>query len=132
MTAQTQKWREAHSEIGIDDAPLETMAPFPSLYANDFIAMVEARGDDHQIVDFVRGIHREMVWVYGNWAKAQRDGDAARLLTDLLNNATGSEFDLTRKFLTDYAKANNIRVDSTPDSEPAWFAGMRDVKEAAE
>lgn len=125
-----QKWQEAHPGIAISDEALAVMAPFPSLYANDFITFVEGRGDDPRIVDFVRGIHREMVWAYGNWDKAQRDGDAARLLADLINGAKGGpEYEFVGRFLNDYAKANNISVPVAGGIEPSWFA---EVKEAAE
>lgn len=125
-----QKWKEAHPSIAINDDALRTVQPFPSLYANDFIALLQSRGDDPKVVEFVRDISRETAWAYGNWEKAQRDGDASKLLADILNAARGgSEYDFVGRFLRDYAKANNIELGNTQTTDPSWFT---DVKEAAE
>lgn len=128
MTTSIQKWKEAHPNITIGDGPLATMSPFPSLYANDFITLLQSRGDDPKIVEFVRDIHREMVWVYDNWTKAQRDGAAAKLLADLINAAKGGpEYDFVGRFLRDYAQANNIRLEVSAADDPSWFSDMKEV-----
>jgi hypothetical protein len=127
---ESQKWKEAHSGIEVGDDSLAVMAPFPSLYANAFITLLESRGDDPQIVEFIRGIHREMVWAYDNWAKVQRDSNPALLLLDLLNNASGGPpYDFVAKFISDYAKANNISLRVGNGLEPAWFAVMKKAED---
>ncbi len=70
----------------------------------------------------MRSIAREMAWTYGNWQKAQRDGNPARLLDDMMNNADRApEYTFVRKFIADYAAANNIQL--TPTKEVAgWEA----------
>lgn len=121
--AQLKKWREAHKEIEIGDEPLVTMAPFPSLFSNDFLVYLQSKGVDENVATFVRDMHREMVWVYDNWAKAQRDGNASKLLVDIINCTGGPGYENVRKFLTDYGKANNISVSGAGQmvETPAWF-----------
>lgn len=119
---QAQKWREAHPGISVTDDALETMAPFASLHANDFAVYCESKGIDATALEFIKGISREMVWAYDNWQKAQRDGDAAALLADMLNATSfGAEYEFTGRFIRDYAKANNIALAPTKE-RPAWEA----------
>lgn len=122
---QIKKWRLAYPEIDVTEEGLATMAPFPSLFANDLLVYLASKGLDKDALEFVRDMHREMVWVYGNWAKAQRDNNPKLLMLDLLNNATGAEYDATRKFLMDYAKANNIEVAANEKGAPMWLGEMK-------
>lgn len=115
-----KKWREAYNNIEIADDALSTMAPFPSLFSNDFIVYLQSKGNPDNVVEFVRDMHREMVWVYGNWAKVQRDSDVRRLLGDMINGADGPDYEFTKKFILDYAKANNIAL-TLPTAEPSWL-----------
>jgi len=124
------KWRRAHPIISVPDEGLATMAPFPSLYASDFAVYLEARGLPAEMVRFVVDLNRETIWVYDNWAKAQRDGDPKRMIEDMLNNVGavsggGGDYSLTKKFLTDYAKANGIVLSSDVDKAPKWMDAMR-------
>jgi len=118
---QIKKWRAAHPEITMSDEGLAGMADCASLYANDFVTALESKGNE--ATPFLRSICRELVWAYGNWQKAQRDGKPELLLADLLNNAHGgAQYDFVRKFLADYMKANNIpdvtkKGDGAPDFE---------------
>lgn len=132
MTDQVKKWRLAHMGIGITDEALETMAPFPSLFANDLAVYLEAKGQDQDVVQLVRDLNRELIWAYSNWEKAQRDGDAERLLMDILNSAQGGgEYGFTVKFLQDYARANNIKVGAVVDkAKPAWMDGLTEMAAA--
>lgn len=110
-SSAAKKWREAHPGIEIVDEALETMAPFASLHANDFAVYMEGKGHGAEVVEFVKSTARELVWTYDNWQKAQRDGNPAALLTDMLNVvAIGPEHEMTRRFIRDYAAANNINL----------------------
>lgn len=128
--SEIEKWRAAYTQIYVPDAGLQTMAPFPSLYAGDFITYLEGKGIDPSVASFVRGITREMQWAYDGWAKAQRDGDPAKLIASMIGQASGGpEYEFTRRFLLDYAKANGI---ATPDinAEPPWKTAVGDVMSA--
>lgn len=120
MADDVGKFRAAHPGIEVIDAAIATMAPFPSLHANDFIVYIESKGVPPEVVEFVRGIAREMAWTYDNWQKAQRDGNPTRLIEDMIRNADGAEYAFTERFLRDYAKANNITLSSTRSDRPAW------------
>lgn len=122
-----QKWKEAHPEIAIESDALATMAPFPSLYASDFVAYLSSKGEAPNVIEFVRDIGRELVWAYDNWTKAQRDADAEKLLTDILRCADGPGYEFTAKFIRDYAKANNIRLGPLDQGQPGWFGEITEV-----
>lgn len=126
---EVQKWHLAYQNIEVPDAALEAMAPFPSLYAIDFATFLEARGGDAEIISFVRAITREMAWAYDGWAKAQRDGDPAKLLASMISQANGAGYEFTRKFLTDYARNNGL---PTPDdrADPPWMTKLGEVVSA--
>lgn len=132
MSDLVKQWKAAHPDIEITEEALNSVAPFPSLFANDLAVYLESKGQNEDVVQFVRDLNREIVWVYGNWTKAQRDQDAQRLLLDLYNTVRqGAEYELTRKFLTDYAKANNIKLLTTADQgAPAWLADMQSMAPA--
>ena len=125
--AEISRWREAHHHIEITDEALSSMAPFPSLFANEMVAYLQGKAASTEIVEFVRDLSREIVWVYCNWQKAQRDADPAKLLTDLLNNArNGAEYDFTTRFLRDYARANNIALPNQDTAgSPSWLSGVQ-------
>lgn len=130
MADPVRQWREAHPDIDVSDEGIKPMAPFPSLFANDFAAYLSSKGMGEEIISFVREISREIAWAYGMWAKAQRDGDPAKLLLDLLNNSRhGAEYAFTHRFLRDYAKANNIRLMDDKDA-PAWQTLLEATPEA--
>src|SRR3990167_3040826 len=118
LLAQVAQWRGAHPEIEIKEEALLTMAPFASLYANDFLVYAEKKDLPPEAVQFLQDIARELVWAYDNWQKAQRDADQGRLFKDILNNARqggGDDSPLyaqVSKFLKDYANANNIAIDA--------------------
>lgn len=127
------KWRKAHQHpdghyIDVPEAGLATVAPFPSLYASDFAVFLESSGAAAQIVDFVRSISREMDWVYGGWAKAQHDGQPAKLLEAMLNDCSGGDayYEPIKKFLTDYAKAHGISLRGDAAASPAWRGALGD------
>lgn len=108
---QIKRWREAYPGIDASDEMLLGMPDCAVLYANDYIAYLEQGGSvPKETVNFLRSLHRECVWLYGNWAKAQKDANPQRLLADILNNAKGGggEYTVIEKFLRDYMKANNI------------------------
>lgn len=119
--AQIKAWRAAHPDLDASDEALAGMPDCASLYANDFLVALESQGND--AVPFLRALLREIVWTYGNWQKAQRDSKAELLIADVLNAARGGpEYEFTRKFLTDYMRANNIsditkKQDGVPDFE---------------
>lgn len=124
------KWRAAHQGISIPDIALETVAPFPSLYAGDFAVYLEASGGATDMVQFVRDMSREMAWTYDNWAKAQRDADTAKLIDNMLSNCSGEggggDYSITRKFIQDYARANGIALSSDPTPQrPSWMDSVR-------
>ena len=110
MLAQVQKWREAHPDIQIPEEALKVAGPWPSLFANDFVVMLESRGTMPEIAQFVKDMAREMAWTYGAWDKALHDSDPGKLMIDLMNNAKMPDYAFTLKFLSDYAKANNIPI----------------------
>lgn len=133
---QVAKWRAAHQDIAITEAALLTMAPFASLYANDFLVYAEQKGLDKDAIEFFRSLHREMVWVYDMLAQAQRDADGPRLFKDIINAARSAGgpdskfYDTISRFLRDYAKANNIEIDTRLlTSWEATFAGLAEVAE---
>lgn len=101
-------WKKEHPALYLPDASLESLEGFPSLTVTDYYAYLESSGNE--AAGYVKKLGRECHWVYGMWNKAQRDADKNLLLQDIYNNAAhGSEYGFTRKFLTDYAKANNIK-----------------------
>jgi hypothetical protein len=120
-----RKFREAHPDLFVTEAGLNTMAPFASLYANDFIASLDGKGEKPEVVSFVRSIVRELVWAYDGWQKAQRDGDSASLLADMINGCTGdsSYYGPIQRYLQDYAKANAIPLPGD-SSVPEWMNGV--------
>ena len=103
MNSKTLRaWREAHPNIDVLDEAFGAIEDFPSLRANDVApAYPEAK-------DYILGLYRECEWAYGLAAKAQSQSDAEDLMGSLIND-TRTEPQI-RKFLVDYAKANNIRV----------------------
>ncbi len=112
MKSEIEEWRKAHPTLSVNDEGMETVARgtgFPSLRVTDYFAYLESSGNE--AADFVKKLGRECVWAYGMWVKAQRDADDSKLLQDIFNNASrGNEYAFTRKFLTAYAKANNLRM----------------------
>lgn len=121
MSSNVAKWRVAHPDIEVLELALETMAPFPSLFANDFVAYLQSKGEHgNEVVTFVRDLSRELVWVYGMLVKAQHDGNPGKLLENMLENARGPGYEFTAKFLRDYAKANNIALPSDVAEGPSW------------
>jgi hypothetical protein len=117
-----KKWKFAHPDFEVDDEALRTMSPFPSLFANDFIAYMQSKGQHgEEVVTFVRDLHRELVWAYSMWAKAQQNADLSGLIADLINNSShGAEYQFTAKFLRDYARANNIKLPSDLANDKPW------------
>jgi hypothetical protein len=105
---QIRKWRVAYAEIDVKDAALEQMQDCASLYGGDYTVYLESKGNE--AAPFVRSAMKELAWAYGNWQKAQRDRDASKLLSDMMNNASGGnpEYEIVRKFIQDYSSANNI------------------------
>ena len=102
-------WKKEHPEFYISDDSLASLEGFPSLTVTDYYAYLDASGNE--AASYVRKLGRECRWVYGMWGKAQRDADKNKLLQDLYNNAAfGDAYGFTRKFLTDYAKANNLKL----------------------
>lgn len=131
MTDQKQiaKWHEAHPDLHVPDIGLETMAPFASLHAIDFITYIETQLQGSPIPQYCRALLRELVWAYDGWTKAQHDADPGRLIDDMINNcnAGGAEaapfYAPVRKFLADYAGANGIKLRT--DAQPAsWMVAL--------
>lgn len=133
-------WREAHQNpkgqnIDVPEAALAQMAPFASLHAIDFIVYVEGKVAAPEVGQFLRAMQRELDWTYDNWAKAQRDSNAAHLLDDMINgcNAGGAEtasfYGPIRKYLTDYAKANGL-VLRTDVTAPNWMTALEQPQAA--
>ena len=122
MADDVRKWKEAHPDLEIENDALKTMSPFPSLFANDFIAYMQSKGDHgDEVISFVRDLSRELVWAYSMWSKMQRDADQSLLISDLINNAShGAEYQFTAKFLRDYARANNIQLPSEIANDKPW------------
>ena len=128
------KWRRAHQGISVPDEGLQTVAPFPSLYAKDFAVYLEASGQPREFVRFVEDLNRETIWVYDNWQKAQHDGNPKLLLVDMLNNTTPvggaqgggppPDYSMVRKFLRDYAKAHGIALGSEEPERPSWMSAF--------
>lgn len=134
---EIKRFRKAYPEIEIDDASLTVMAPFPSLHANDFIVYCERKGVAEPVLRFFKDMNTEMVRVYGNWQKAQRDGNAGKLMRDILYAAKmgpgepSPEYAMISKFLMDYAKANNLHIDETEvNSWEAEFASLQSDSDA--
>ena len=128
------KWRLAHQNplgqnIYVPEEALASVAPFPSLYATDFVVYLEGKGIDAQVVQYVRDLARETLWAYDNWAKAQRDADTGTLVGDMLNNCTKEDsfYAPIRKFLVDYARANGIKMSMDAPDLPMWMAGATEV-----
>jgi hypothetical protein len=120
------KWREAHPDIAIEDAPLHTMAPFPSLAIVDFIVYQESRGADADVISFLKDVAREISWVYDNWTKEQRDRDGVKLMDDLVRNIPKGEpfSDFLFRFIRDYRDGNNLNW-KQPADQHAWEDAMR-------
>ena len=97
-----RRWREAHPNIDVLDESFGAIEDFPSLRAND----VAGAYPDAQ--DFILALRRECEWAYHLAAKAQAQSDAEDLIASMLNETKTDP--AIRKFLVDYAKANNIRV----------------------
>ena len=101
-------WKKVHPHFYISEAALASLEGFPSLTVTVYYAYLESSGNE--AAEYVKKLGRECSWAYGMWAKAQRDADKNLLLQDIYNNAAhGSGYAFTRKFLTDYAKANNLK-----------------------
>jgi hypothetical protein len=130
---QIKKWRLAHVGLEIPDEAIATVAPFPSLYANDLAVYLEAKGQPDEVVQLVRDLNREALWAYDNWKKCQDNSDPEKLLMDMINNARtgGAEYGFVTKFLRDYAAANNIKVGPLVDNaKPAWMDGLTAINNA--
>lgn len=125
---QLRAWREAHPDLVVPEAGLETMAPFASLYAVDMITYLEVKNVDPAVADFLRALLRELVWAYGGWAKAQDQANPAHLIEDMLNNCSGPGVEgfyaPIQKFITDYAAANGIVVKAPGVKPQAWEAAL--------
>lgn len=128
--AHVADWRKAHPNLEIPEAALVTVGPFPSLRANDFVAYLQGRDrdGDETLAAYVRDLGRETAWAYDGWKKAQRDGDPAALVLDMINNASAvgeaaTQYDFVRRFLRDYAAANGINLGSSKGAEtdPIWL-----------
>lgn len=151
MMEQVNRWRTAYGPrppekpfgIVMEESLLMTAGlPFASLFANDFLVWLENKGTMPEVIEFVRDIHREMVWAYDNWAKAQHQGDATRLMIDLMNTARGGGsppgarpdqdgsaqsatfYSPIQKFLRDYADANGL-LPKGKDSN-SWMALLKE------
>lgn len=124
------KWREAHPEIAFPDDALQTMLPFPSLAINDYIHFVESRGDGADVVSFIKGVARELTWLYDNWAKEQFNRDGVKLMDDLMRNVPKGEAysDFLFRFIRDYRDAHNLNW-ADPKKQSAWEEAMRQVPE---
>lgn len=97
-----RQWREAHPTVNISDDALSAIDDFPSLRARDSApAFPDA-------APLINGLARECEWAYGLASKAQSQSNAEDLMESLLNEVRTEP--VIRKFLVDYAKANNIRV----------------------
>ena len=137
--AEVQKWRDAYAPkppekpdgLIVSEAALITAGPFPSLHATDFVVYLRSQGSDPKLVDYINDLNREVAWAYGNWHKAQRNGNAPELLADMLNNATtkGDEsgrYAFVQKFIRDYAAANGIAIpepaSAAAASAPSWMS----------
>lgn len=130
MTDWIKQWKEAHPEIEIvDEAQIAPMAPFPSLYANDLIAYISGRPDvPEEVTRFVKDISREMVWVYDNWQQAQIANDPGKLLSSIINDCFGPEYEFTKRVIADYAKSHNIRLlPSKGEQTPSWIGQIHDT-----
>lgn len=102
-----RKWREAHPNLDVSDESVGAIEDFPSLRANDYLTLLRMEGD-HMVADFVEGLARETAWAYHLAAKAQSQSKAEDVLEALMNECRTEP--VIRKFIADYAKANNIRV----------------------
>lgn len=78
------------------------MPDFPSLRARD------AAPAFPDAAPLIMGLLEECEWAYHLAAKAQSQSGAADLMESLINEARTDP--VIRKFLIDYAKANNITV----------------------
>lgn len=132
--AQIQKWREAYPHLQLDEAALTTAGPFPSLFVNDFSVYLESKGAASEVIQFVRDLARETVWVYGAWSAATRNNRPGALLADIINAARspsggGGHYDFVVRFLADYARANGIPIEGP--SEPAgWESALTEMADA--
>ena len=133
------RWRRAHAGISVPEVGLGTMAPFPSLYAQDFTVYLESRGSPPEVVRFLSDMRREIAWVYDNWQKAQTDGNPKAFIEAMLNDAapTGAaagggpapDYSGVRKFLRDYAASHGIVLGSEEAERPSWMGAMGKVAE---
>ena len=97
-----RQWREAHPGLEVSDDALSAFENFPSLQANDTAPAAGA------LAQFIKDLNAECQWAYHLAAKAQSQSKAADLMESLINEARTDP--QIRKFLVDYAKANNITV----------------------
>jgi hypothetical protein len=97
-----RQWREAHPGLEISDDALSPIEDFPSLRVNDVAPAFPDAGP------YIKELGRECAWAYGLAEKAQSQSKAEDLMESLINEALTDP--VIRKFLVDYAKANNIRV----------------------
>lgn len=104
-----EKWREAYPTLRIPDNALASQKDFPSLYATDYVAYL--KGISPEAGENFEKLVIETRWAYSMWQKAQRDADKQALLQDVFNGARhGNEYGFVRKYLMDYAEANNIKL----------------------
>lgn len=112
-------WQEAHPSLKIPEDALATAGPWPSLEVSDFL--VWARNQDAipaHVVKLVEELAAELRWAYDGWTKSLAT-DAHALLIDLFHNATGSDqYNFTRQFLQDYAKAHGYFIEPPQDETP--------------
>jgi hypothetical protein len=125
-----EKWREAHPGVIFPDNALQTMLPFPSLAINDYIHFVESRGDGADVVSFLKGVARELTWLYDNWAKEQFNKDGIKLMDDLVRNVPRGEAysDQFFRFIRDYRDAHNLNW-ADPKDQSAWEEAMKQPPE---
>jgi hypothetical protein len=116
-----EKWRKAYPDISVSDDGLSPFkGRFPSLEVNDFLNYLESRGTDKDVHAFVKLMAQELIWAYCNWTKALRDADSGKLLGDMMNGAFENE--AVKRYITDYAKANNLlAVLPSDDKPPPWL-----------
>lgn len=115
-------WIEAHPQLKIPEDVLATCGPWPSLEATDFLVWAREREEFPDIaLKMVADLLQEVNWAYAGWTKAAST-DAPALLRDLMANASGAdEYNFTRRFLQDYAKAHGMSAEPPKEEViPPW------------